>query len=388
MAFSLTAALGFNSVAYDRGLKDAQQKAAAAGASISGIFNRAGQFATPGGAMGGLMGALGMGGLFASLQKARDDVVEEARAALAGSEQTGLSVETYSSLKKLSDRLGLSGETVGGFLQKLMLARSELEAGGASAVKVGRAFSDIGLSLREVRESDGERLFQLLKRRVEELGSSGARTAQVLLALRDIGGESAGRMMPILLNKLPTENVMDEGTARGVLASESVMRERSSWLKLWWRRIGEGVQETQARASVVGGAGLSWRDLRPSIFKTLQNVWQKTGVKLDEEIDQRVNATLGAPSINPRKLAKEIEDRRLQESWADFERGVEEDEAREAAKKTKSKVPAKIAHGQAFNELAKIGGWGPALPNDDGTSRQMLDALRNIERRVMQWTAL
>jgi len=173
MAFmSILARLGLDSSGFQAGVKQAESAAKGLGKSISSE----------------LKGQLARAFSVAAVVTAGKAVLNYAGQITDLSDRLGISTDELQRMDYAARLSGTNLETMTGFLEKLSVAREEALEGNEKMVE---SFARLGVSMDDLKNRRLDELIKIIGRTVQ------AGNAQSLLpALRDVGGKSAGALIP------------------------------------------------------------------------------------------------------------------------------------------------------------------------------------------------
>lgn len=112
------------------------------------------------------------------------------------SEQTGISTENLSVLKYMSDETGVSFETLSKGFKKLSTSMFELTAGGAGAGLVKKSFEALGITSKDLADTDGDllKVMELIADKMKDMPDGYIKSA----ASTELLGRAGRELIPIL----------------------------------------------------------------------------------------------------------------------------------------------------------------------------------------------
>lgn len=196
---ALRVVLGADTVAFDKGLKDAEKSLARFQANIAKVGTALGV---------GIAGAATAFGV--AIGKAITNADELGKTA----QKIGIPVEELSKLKHAADLSGVSMETLQGSVSRL--ARNMSEAATTSTSQAARAFSALGINVRNTDGSlrSSSEVIADVAGRFETMKDSAGKTALAI----SIFGRSGAELIPLLnAGKNGLNDMMKEAEALGIV---------------------------------------------------------------------------------------------------------------------------------------------------------------------------
>lgn len=194
----MIAQLGLDATVFHRTLKGADAAASRFGESVGGHLKSK------------LAGVLGIG----AIEELGRRSIEWADRINDLARQYGISTDAVQEFNYAAKLNNATIEEFGGFLQKLAISRKEALGGDVEKLKY---WSDFGVTIKELKTMRLEDLAKAISR----VFSAGGDPQKLITSLRELGGKSAGALIPALAEGL--SSMADEAHRLGIIIKRDVI---------------------------------------------------------------------------------------------------------------------------------------------------------------------